>query len=212
VRARRSLATVAIALGIVALAALLVRGMGAWLIVDDPLQPARAIVVLPGQLPFRAMEAAAIYKRGWAPEVWLTQGGFHAEEAALGRLGIQRPSEDFYSRQVLEKLGVPENAIHTLPGYTQNTADDVRAAARQLHSVGGGRVILITSKFHARRLKVIWRALGGSQAQAIVRYTPGDPFDARRWWRTTGDAMAVSREYFGLVNAWTGFPVKAERW
>jgi uncharacterized SAM-binding protein YcdF (DUF218 family) len=194
------------------LLAFVVRGMGVWLIVDDPLQRARAVVVLPGQLPFRAMEAAAIYKQGWAPEVWLTQGGFHAEEAALERLGVARPSEDFYSRQVLEKLGVPGNAIRVLQGHTQNTADDVRAAGLQLGAVGGGRVILITSKFHARRVKVIWRALGGNPSAAIVRYTPGDPFNAGRWWRTTGDAMAVSREYFGLLNAWAGFPVKSESW
>jgi len=146
------------------------------------------------------MEGAAIYKRGWAPEVWLTPGGFHAEEAALERLGIERPSADFYSRQVLEKLGVPGNAIRTLPGHTQNTADDVRAAASRLRSVGGGRVILFTSKFHARRAKLLWRALGGRPADAIVRYASADPFNARRWWRTTGDAMAVSREYFGLLE------------
>ena len=48
-------------------------GIGRWLVVEDPLERANAIVVLGGHVPFRAMEAAAIYGAGWAPEVWLSQ-------------------------------------------------------------------------------------------------------------------------------------------
>ena len=47
--------------------------LGSWVVVADPLVKADAIVVFGGQLPFRAMEAAAIYHEGWAPEVWVTQ-------------------------------------------------------------------------------------------------------------------------------------------
>ena len=47
-------------------------GIGQWLMVADPLEPAKAIVVLSGRVPFRAMEAASIYRQGLAPEVWLT--------------------------------------------------------------------------------------------------------------------------------------------
>ena len=36
------------------------------------------------------------------------------------------------------------------------------------------RVIIISSKYHTRR--VLWRALAGRQAGVIVRYTPDDPF------------------------------------
>ena len=47
---------------------------GVWLTVADPLQHARAVVVLGGAMPYRAIEAAAIYKAGWAGEVWVTYG------------------------------------------------------------------------------------------------------------------------------------------
>jgi hypothetical protein len=46
--------------------------IGQWLMVADPLEPAKAIVVLSGRVPFRALEAASIYREGLAPEVWLT--------------------------------------------------------------------------------------------------------------------------------------------
>jgi uncharacterized SAM-binding protein YcdF (DUF218 family) len=193
-------------------AALLLHAAGDWLVLADPLAPARAVVVLGGQLPFRAMEAAAVYKQGWAPEVWLTRGGIHAEDLALARLGIDKPAESTYSAEVLERLGVPSQAIRLLPGVTQNTADEVRVIAGRLRISGGDKVVLITSKYHTRRVKVLWHALIGNHPAAIVRYTPDDPFQAARWWRTTGDAMAVSREYFGILNAWTGFPIKSESW
>jgi uncharacterized SAM-binding protein YcdF (DUF218 family) len=197
---------------VLVLAVLLAGVMGRWLVTSDPLQQARAVVVLGGQVPFRAMEAAAVYNQGWAHEVWLTRGGVHPEDLALARLGIDRPPEYAYSRQVLERLGVPADAIHELTGQNQNTAEEVRDVARQLNAAGGGRVILITSKYHARRVRVLWHALVGSRPEAVVRYAADDPFAPGRWWRTTGDALAVSREYFGLLNAWAGFPIKSESW
>ena len=74
-------------LGVVAV--LLPRGaseIGRSLMVADPLEPAKAIVVLSGRVPFRAMEAASIYRDGLAPEVWLTKEVRTAEELALDRL------------------------------------------------------------------------------------------------------------------------------
>lgn len=197
----------ALALGLLALI-----GAGTWLVVEDPLQSARAVVVFGGHVPFRALEAGAIYKQGWAREVWLTQGGVFEEDLALARLGIERTPEHVYSRQVLERIGVPEAAIRLLPERDVNTADEVSAVARELKAAGGDRVILITSKYHARRVKVIWHALVGDRPEAIVRYTPDDPFVPSRWWRNAADAMSVTHEWFGLLNAWAGFPVKSERW
>jgi hypothetical protein len=91
---------------------------GTWLVVEDCLQPARSVVVLGGQLPFRAMEAAAVYDQGWAKEVWLTRGGAFAEDVALARLAIDKPPEHVYSQRVLEWLGVPRDAIRVLPERT----------------------------------------------------------------------------------------------
>jgi uncharacterized SAM-binding protein YcdF (DUF218 family) len=186
-------------------------GLGAWLIVEDQLSPARAVVALGGQVPFRPMEAATIYRQGWAPEVWITRGGRDAEQAALRELKVEVPTEDVYSRAVLERLGVPTTAIRVLSEPAVNTADEVRVIARELQRVGGGSVILVTSKPHSRRVRATWRALIGDSPHAIVRYATADPYDARRWWRQTGDALAVSREVFALLNVWAGFPVRSAR-
>lgn len=186
-------------------------GLGAWLVVEDPLAPARAVVVLGGQVPFRPMEAATIYGQGWAPEVWITRGVQEVEQAALRELKIEVPTEEVYSRAVLERLGVPPAAIRVLSQPVENTADEVRVIARELKRVGGREVILITSKAHSRRVRATWRALIGEAPHAVVRYATADPYDTHRWWRQTGDALAVSREVFGLLNVWAGFPVRSGR-
>src|SRR5579863_4008693 len=88
------------------------RKVGGWLVVADPLERSRAIVVLSGLPPCRAMGAADLYHEGWAPEVWLTTSDGRGIESAFARLGVPHPSETDYNRQVLAKLGVPAQAIH----------------------------------------------------------------------------------------------------
>ncbi len=185
--------------------------LGGWLVVSDPLKPARAVVVLNGSMPFRAMEAAKIYGQGWAPEVWVTRNAHPSGTAALTRLGIKVLEEDFYSVEVLEKMGVPPQSIRVLAEHARNTEEEERVVAKELQSVGGGRIIIVTSKPHTRRAKAIWRALVGDTPEVIVRGSTDEPYDASHWWLSTDDAAAVGHEFFGLLNVWSGFPSRARR-
>ena len=185
------------------------RGLGRWLIVADALAPARAVVILRGHYPFRAIEAGAIYRQGWAPEVWLTRTHADAAAEALRRLGMTAGTEDVMNRELLGRLAVPADAIRLLGGAVANTADEVKLVAAELRSAGGGAVIIVTSKPHTRRVRAAWRALVGERPAAIVRYASDDPFHADRWWRYTPDALSVTRETFGLLRVWTGFPPPA---
>jgi hypothetical protein len=188
------------------------RNLGEWLQIDEPLRRSSAIAVLGGGVPFRAMEAASLYGRGWASEVWLTQASPNEADRALEKLGVAVIPEHEYSRLVLKKLGVPDAAIHLIPEHVDNTATEIKAIFRYAQALpAAGRttnsVILVTSKVHTRRVRVIWNAFAPGSQMAIVRYTPLEPFDGRRWWRTTTDALATFREAFGILNAWAGFPI-----
>lgn len=182
--------------------------LGYWLMVEQPLQPAGAIVVLGGGVPFRALEAAFIYQGGWAPEVWVTRRGVGPGEAVFIRLGVPFVGEETYSRAVLERLGVPPRAIRVLDEGVSNTADELQLVAKELAAGRGEGVILVTSKAHSRRVSVIWRKVTGEYQRGIVRYARDDPYDPGRWWQNTGDALAVMREVFGLINAWADFPLQ----
>jgi uncharacterized SAM-binding protein YcdF (DUF218 family) len=208
---RRALFLLAL-FGLVGAMALLgVSRLGYWLVVADPLEPARAIVVLGGPLPFRAIEAASIYRQGWAPEVWLTKEASTAEGLALDRLGVNVVRGETYNRQILERLGVPTHAIRLLNDRVRNTVDEARLVAHELKASGADRVILVTSKTHTRRVRATWSATVGASPRAITRYAEEEPYHPESWWRNTRDALDVSREAFGLVNVWVGFPVQPDR-
>jgi len=68
-------------------------------------------------------------------------------------------------------------------------------------------VIIVTSKPHTRRVRLIWHKRVGNDPRLIIRYVSDDPFDAAHWWRKTSDALDVVREWLGIANAWAGFPL-----
>ena len=180
--------------------------LGRWLIVEDPLQSAAAIAVLSGHMPSRALEAAKVYKQGYAPQVWLT----HSTEpgATLSLLSVPYRGEDVYDRLILLHEGVPESAIHVLDPPIVNTADEMTAISLALSHGNPRRVILVTSKVHTRRTRTLWKQLNGASGEAIVHGVSNDSFDADHWWRNTSDALDVVREVLGLLNAWAGLPLR----
>ena len=180
--------------------------VGRWLVVEDPLEKAQAIVVLSGRMPLRALEAAKLYRQGYAPKVWVT----HSSEpgATLEAMQIAYVGEDFYNLRVLVHEGVPADTIRVLEPPILNTADEIRAVSAALEEERGGTVIIVTSKVHTRRVRILWHRLVAGHGQAIVRAASDDPFEPGRWWRTTGDALDVVRELLGILNAWSGMPLR----
>jgi uncharacterized SAM-binding protein YcdF (DUF218 family) len=190
-------------------AAVIFFGIGRWLVVEDPLVKAQAIVVLSGAMPLRAIEAGKLYREGYAPEIWLTHSVEPGE--TLGEMGIPFAGEDSYNKLVLIHEGVPPEAIHVLEPPIVNTADEIRVAAAALARGNGETVIIVTTKAHTRRTRLLWRRLAPGPSRAIVRAATGDSFDPRHWWRTTSDALDVVREALGLLNAWAGLPLHPVR-
>jgi hypothetical protein len=92
-----------------------------------------------------------------------------------------------------------------------NTADEVLAISGRLRLTGGDRVILVSSKVHTRRIREIWKLLTRDSLQVVIRYAKDDPYQPDRWWANSGDALAVTREMGGILNAWAGFPLSASR-
>ncbi len=178
---------------------------GNWLVREDPLDKARAIVVLSGGLPARALGAAEIYRSAYAREVWLTAPA--QPGAAMEELKLPYAGEEEYSRMVLISKGVPTASIRILKGKIGNTEDELRDVAEEMSTQPGVTVIVVTSRAHTRRVHALWNRVGNQRCRLIVRAASEDYFDQQHWWRTTTDALTVVREYLGLVNAWAGLPL-----
>jgi uncharacterized SAM-binding protein YcdF (DUF218 family) len=205
-RHRRSVGVWILVLSASVFVALLVfLSLGRWLVLEDPLQKAYAIAVLSGRMPERALEAARVYKQGYASHVWLTHSSEPGE--TLAKLSVPFYGEEWYDRQILIHQGVPETAIQVLDPPIVNTADEMKTIGQALRRENQQSVILVTSKVHTRRVKILWKHISSQDGEAIVHGVSDDPFDAAHWWRNTTDALDVIREVLGLANAYAGLPL-----
>lgn len=184
-------------------------GVGRWLFVQDPLEKAQAIVVLSGAMPLRAIEAAKLFREGYAAEIWLTSSAEPGE--TLRAMDIPFVGEDFYNKRILVHEGVPENAVHVIQRPIENTADEMSAILAALAREKNQTVIIVTTKAHTRRTRLLWRKISGGRGRAIVRAASEDPFDPAHWWGNTTDALDVVREVLGLLNVWAGLPLRPSR-
>src|SRR5688572_14019055 len=154
---------------LILLAGIAIARAGTFLRINDPLQNADAIVVIGGRVPFRAMKGAEFYRQGIAPQVWLTMGHRNAAEIEMERLGVVPTLEHVYSQAVLERLGVPREAITVIPGRNNNTATEMRTIASYARQRKALRLVLVTSNYHSRRVRTLWRKLVGASPEAIVQ-------------------------------------------
>ena len=205
-RRRSGIGFLAILILLVVIGVVVFRNAGHWLVREDPLGKADVIVVLSGGIPFRAEGAAGIFKSGYAPAVWVSRPEGPQEQ--LAALGIHFVGEEEYNREILVQEGVPDSAIQIFPDAIVNTQEEVDEIARDMRRDGKHSVIIVTSPQHTRRVKALWRKLVGDDPRVIVRAAPDDPFDANHWWRNTQDVLAVVRESLGLLNVWSGLPVR----
>lgn len=180
--------------------------VGDWLVSEDPLQKADAIAVLSGGLPLRPLEAADVYRQGYAPKVLLT----HPDEpgASLRAMGISYTGEDLYDKEILLHQGVPAGAIQVLDSPIRNTADELAVIFNTLDSTGLRTVIIVTSKVHTRRTRILCRRLANGKVRVLIHGVSDDPFRPNRWWTNTTDALDVVREVLGILNAWAGLPLR----
>jgi len=182
-------------------------GVGHWLVKEDSLQKANAIAVLSGNFPARALEAASLYRNGYAGEIWLTHPG--SQSGTLTELGIHYPSEADFNYQVLRRQGIPAKAIHVLDSPIINTQDELEVIGGALHQKKNASVIVVTNKAHTRRVHELWNKLDSTRGKLIVHGISNDDFNPSAWWTRTADTHQVIHELFGMINLWAGLPMQS---
>ena len=180
-------------------------GLGRWLVREDPVRQSDAIAVLTGNFPARAIEAAELYRDGYANEIWLTHPGPRTKSAGLNV--AQPPTEDVFNFDVLRSIGVPADAIHILDTPIVNTADELNVIDSTLKETGGASVIVVTNKSHTRRVHSIWTKYHSGEGEMIVHAVTDDQFSPSSWWKSHSDKLQVAHELLGMLNLWAGLPV-----
>jgi uncharacterized SAM-binding protein YcdF (DUF218 family) len=179
--------------------------LGNWLVREDPIHRADVIAVLSGSFPERAMEAAELYRSGYAPEIWLTRP---VKRSDLNPFGAPvNSSEDMRNFEVLRFLGVPRRAIHVLETPIVNTADEMNAIDSGLRETGNNSVIVVTSKAHTRRVFSLWDKYHFGEGEVLVHAVADDSFAPSQWWKFRSSRSQGIHELLGMLDLWAGLPV-----
>lgn len=182
------LVLVLIAGGLVLFHRPLLTALAQFLIVQDSLDRADVLVVLSGaRRDERIRQAAELFRQGYAPLVILS-GGEELE-------GI--PIPELQRAQAL-KHGIPASALR-FEELSTSTAEQARYLRTILEAMGARRAIVVTSSFHTRRTRYVFRKIF-SESLVEVRVYPvqQDIFNPVEWWTRDWDTEQVALEYIKL--------------
>jgi uncharacterized SAM-binding protein YcdF (DUF218 family) len=180
------------------------RGLGSWLVVQDPLDHADAIVVLGGTMYERQMEAVDLFKEGWAPRIYVLREIADWGEAELIARGISYTRIVDMQVDTMEKLGAPRDRI-TILDPANSTAEEAQVVLRLATEAKLTRLIIVTSKQHTRRSRLVMnRRLRPAGVSVIVRASRHDRTDADHWWNSRSTLRFTLFETQRLFGYWIG--------
>jgi uncharacterized SAM-binding protein YcdF (DUF218 family) len=161
----------------------LLTALGGLLIRADQPERVDTIVVLASSFD-RVIEAAELYRAGYAPLVLLTRETRQPGEQSLIDRGIIEGTEE-RRRAVLVALGVPPDATGIIDGFAGSTADEARLFAGWVQQHPIRSVMIVTSPYHTYRSQVTFqRALERLDVRVLVRPSRLGRFRADRWWQS----------------------------
>ncbi len=179
---------------------------GRLLVIDEPLQPADAIVVMAGPRSVRVLEGVDLYRAGLAPHIVLTAGIVEQAEIELRARGIRFPAEAEIARDIMVQLGVPASAITVLPKSVDNTADEAFEVRTLVSARQWTHIIVVTSRYHTRRTRFAFhREFRGLPVRVQVKGSRYDGASPDDWWKHRADLRYVVSEWQKLLAYRLGF-------
>jgi uncharacterized SAM-binding protein YcdF (DUF218 family) len=168
---------------------LLIGAANVW-IVDEPITKADAVVVLGGGLQYRAFEAIKLYEAGKCRKILVVKAKLQPSDEA----GVTEP-EYVKVKRLLEKKGVPSDAIIEIGNACSSTWDDIVAARQWAASSSAIKLLIPTDLFHTRRVRWICRkTFGNSTVNASVMAINPPWYDRTNWWRNEEGLIAFQNE------------------
>ena len=153
----------------------ILRYAGESLVVEDPLQPSDALVVLGGDnaRAERAARAGELYRARWAARV-----------VASGPPLRSYISEADLTYRDLAERGVPADALVRFAHTAQSTHQEAQALRRLVVERGWERVLIVTSNHHTRRSRYVFRRVFPASVQVRVVSAPDHEYAPESWWHT----------------------------
>jgi len=163
----------------------------AW-IIEDPLGKADALIVLSDDNFYadRATRAAELFREGKAPVI----------VASGRRLRPNAGIAELMEHDLIER-GVPKEKIVRLAHDADSTREEAEAALRLVKERKWHSVIVVTSNYHTRRARYIFRRVFPQGIEVSVASARDGDFDPQQWWVKRKSTKELTREFAGMVVA-----------
>lgn len=173
-------------------------GLGSYLVVSDPLQPANAIVVLSGDMG-RMVETASLFNDQYADWVILTETGQPSDNGE-----IETPSTQAKRLDALHE-GIPEESILITSVKSSSTLDEAKAVLSLMQGKYLTSCIVVTDPFHSRRTHKIFNdVFRGSGITVMVHPVTDHWYHARTWFLSWRGWVTTVREYAKYISYLAG--------
>ena len=167
---------------------------GRFLIVQDDSLLADVIVVIGGDhKPQRMQQVRNLFQEGIAPTIIISAGTVVWE-------GDETVPEAEVMRRQANALGLPEHAL-LIENQSKSTRENVQFTKQLLEAEKVTSIVLVTSAYHSRRARRIFREILGSDFNISIQ--PAQPVNNPFHWMFYPDEAAVVRyEYRNWVSYW----------
>jgi uncharacterized SAM-binding protein YcdF (DUF218 family) len=171
----------------------LLSAAGSFLVNAGPPHKADVALVLAGDsFGSRILTAAELTRQGFTPKVMVSgpggSYGFHECELAI-RFAVNR--------------GYPESYFLHAEHEARSTGEEARALVPELRRLDAHSVLLVTSDYHTRRARKIFRSVAPDLTFYVVA-APDRDFSANSWWRTREGRKVFLLEWLKTVAEWFG--------
>ncbi|HLJ91632.1 MAG TPA: YdcF family protein [Gemmataceae bacterium] len=166
-----------------------------WLDVSEPPQGTDYVMILGGDMQIRPFAAAALMNAGLAQKALVARIKAYGE--ALD--GTVAPEQELI-RSVLVHEGLAPNALVPLDKECASTFDEATALAEFLQARPESSVTIVTSAYHTRRTRLVFRKVLGSRSDHLHFVgVPSDGFTEANWWHFQAGLRLYLDEYLKLA-------------
>lgn len=167
---------------------------GYWMDVNEDPIKAEYILPLAGN-GHRLIKAAELYRAGYAPTI-LISNAIQLPPSRLSKLkwkmGYPKHSRDQFNKLLLNILGAQSAKLEPFGNGHISTVEEVEALKIHLNGLTP-RILVVTSPYHARRAKMIFKEIL-PECSISVTVTDDGTFE-QRWWKDQTSAQNLIMEF-----------------
>lgn len=173
----------------------ILRGMGNWLVADDPLEQTECAFVLGGNSFERGLAAVEIAKI-YPTQRFVTSGGnVPMQISALDTTMYEAQ----LTRHFMMKKGVPDSQI-TIMSKGTSTFEEAEAIMDYCQQNGLKKISIISSNYHLRRVRWVFEDKFKENGITVLFHgAPSAEFLPNEWWKHEEGLITTNNEYIKLM-------------